>query len=491
MDFSGSGLVIDDNSSANGTVPGLYWPCRSSPISDNSTSSFVWHTPPQLQGARPYVATVEAVFFIIGFLWNSFVLISYCLRPRLLKEPANIYLFNLALIDILLTIFITLTSVISVATGEFIFGASDFTRCHYCEFLGVVLHTFISLSLHTITALSIDRFVLLSYPMKYKSLFDWKKALVVQLTLWVISFGISIPPVLGFGEYEYSVFLASCNARWTGKGNRGIDNIYYVAFFGVEALIPILILMFTNVWVVKIVKKFLRKRITRQRTYREDNSSSKLKEEKKYQQQQNQLVKVFGALFIAHIICWTPVLTVLFVALGIGAHRIPAEVFIVAWLTYLSIPVIHPILESFFIKDLRSTLHKTKKTVGSSLNRARGSFHSQVSTTSLLRTFSRSSRLSLSNDLPKPPMRKTASGTLSNAAILEANNVKNKDLKRGQGERKLQHNKVSFNLNSSAARPRIPSLSEVSSDDVFSPLPDSSPTMIADLSGGLHSIAEH
>ena len=376
----------------------LHWPCRSGPISKNSTSPFVWHTPAQLQAARPYVATIEALLFLIGFLWNAFVLVSYSLKRKLLKEPANIYLFNLALIDILLCIFITLMSVVSEATGEFIFGASDFVRCNYCEFLGVLLHTFISLSLHTVTALSVDRFILLSQPVRYKSIFNWKKALVLQISLWVISILISVPPLFGFGEYEYNVVLASCNARWTGESSRGIENIHYVAFFGVEAIIPIIILTVTNVWVVKIVKRFLKQRIARQRTYRGTNNSHKIKEEKKYQHQQNQLVKVFGALFIAHIVCWTPVLTVMFVALGIGANNIPLELFLAIWLIYLTIPVIHPILESFFIKDLRHVLNRTKKTMRFSINHA-STLYTQVSNTSLMRSFSRSSRMSLSSDI--------------------------------------------------------------------------------------------
>ena len=161
-DYDYSSGYSNDTEVGDSNVSSLHWPCRSGPISKNSTSPFVWHTPAQLQAARPYVATIEALLFLIGFLWNAFVLVSYSLKRKLLKEPANIYLFNLALIDILLCIFITLMSVVSEATGEFIFGASDFVRCNYCEFLGVLLHTFISLSLHTVTALSVDRFILLS-----------------------------------------------------------------------------------------------------------------------------------------------------------------------------------------------------------------------------------------------------------------------------------------------------------------------------------------
>ncbi len=405
LNMSGSG-----EGSQNGTPPAFqpFFPCRMRPFSTNTTSPFIWGILPDLHAARPYVATVEAFFIVVGVIWNLFVLIIYCVRPRLLKEPANIYLFNLAMTDFLLSIFITFTSFLTEATGEFIFGSSDFVRCNYCLFLGVALHTFISLSLHTLAALSVDRFVILFRPMSYKSIFNWKKAIVIQICLWVLSIVISIPPIFGFGEFEFNLAIASCNARWSGTSYRDIENINYVIFFGVEALFPIILLTFTNIWIIKIVRSFLKRRIARRRTYRGENDDNSYEEEKQYQQQQQQLIRVFGALFVAHIVCWTPVLTASFVALGIGATKIPVEIFVFGWLAYLSIPVIHPILESFFIKDLRYRIQKTKKKVKMSIRKASGSFYSQVSNTSLARNLSR--RLS-SSELPKLKRNNTSSSS--------------------------------------------------------------------------------
>lgn len=383
---SGSGEEAVNNTGNDTAAPfELFWPCRHpySELSRDTTSPFVWKLAPQVQDGRPYVATVEAIFFIVGLLWNIFILLCYCLKPKLLKEPANIYLCNLALIDLLLTILITMPCFIFEVTGEFIFGDSDYVRCHICDFLGVVLHTFISLSLHTMAALSVDRFVILFRPLKYKRIFNWKRALAIQFSLWLASIAISIPPIFGFGKYEFNLVFAACNARWTGKGTLGLNNIDYVTFFGTEAVIPIAILTITNIWVIKIVRQFLKNRVTRQRSFRSDSKDG-AEEELKYKRQQNQLIKVFGALFVAHILCWTPVLTVTFIALGIGPSRIPIQVYLVSWLAYLTIPVIHPVLESFFVKDLRYRINKTKKKVRSSLRRAHGSY-----TSTIVRSFSR------------------------------------------------------------------------------------------------------
>lgn len=387
--ISGSGLSEASSnastSSTNATPTAVLFPCRYSPVSKNSTSPLVWSHAlvPVLEDTRLYVAAVEGLLFLVGFVWNLFVLICYCWKPKLLKEPANVYLFNLAFVDLLLTLFITLTAFTSEATGEFIYGNNDFVRCNYCLFLGVFLHTFISMSLHTLAILSVDRCIILSYPLRYKSIFTWKKAALIMAALWVFSIAISLPPIVGFGEYEYNIAFSACNARWTGDGSRGVKNIYYVTFYSLEATIPILILILTNVWVIIKIHKVLKNQIIRRRTYRRNSKAAEAEEQ--YRKGQRQLVKVFTALFIAHIVCWTPVLTVLFISLVIGAEKIPLQVVVAGWLAYLSIPVVHPIIESSFIKDLRYQFDRTRRTVRSSFRKA----HRSVSRSTSMRSRSR------------------------------------------------------------------------------------------------------
>ena len=369
----GSGNFSDD----------LTFPCRAPPFNSNSVSPVVWEGFPEREGARWAIVAVEAVFLAVGLLWNLFILSCYLRTPRLLVEPANMYLLNLAIVDIIFSVFVTLTSLISAAAREFVFGDSDFSRCIYCKFLGAVMHTLVSQSLHTLTVLSIDRCMLLAYPIGYKSFFNWKKALIVIVALWLVSVAVSVPPLFGFGDYEYNLVFVFCNARWAGETN-GIRNISYILFFGLETMIPITILLVVNVWIIKIVKGALKKRITRQRSFR-DRRSHAQNEEMAYQRQQKQLMKVFGALFVAHVVCWVPVLTVMFVALGVGAENIPPEVFIAGWLAFLTNPVVHPVLETFFVQDLRYRVNKTKDSVNTSLKKAHGTLQKQLSSSSILR----------------------------------------------------------------------------------------------------------
>ena len=119
------------------------------------------------------------------------------------------------------------------------------------------------------------------------------------------------------------------------------------------------VLLGTNVWTYKIVSKFLKGNFRRRATYR--RSEGKQAENLRFQKQQKQLVKVFGALFISNIISYTPVIVVTIIFGALGDDSVPSEIFIFGWICYLTTPVIHPIIESFFVKDLRLIVEKGQR----------------------------------------------------------------------------------------------------------------------------------
>lgn len=387
MDFVATNLSSADFESGSG--PGndtsfIFFNCRTSELShDSVTSPLFWSIFYQIQDSTPYVATIEAVFFLIAFFWNFFILLSLLSNPIILKEqPASIYLLNIALVDIIHSVTVILISMVSEAAQEFIFGNSDFVRCHLCEFLGFMLMLLVTCSLHTLAALSVDRFILLARPLRYKHYFNWKRAALVVVGCWIVGVLVAFPPLAGFGQYEFNIVFANCHPRWTGESN-GIPHINYVLYAGVEAVVPIVILTVTNVWTFKIVSRALRQRFKRQKSFRDAPKSDEerqrdLEESRDYKHKQRQLVKVFGALLIGHIVSWTPTLSVMVVAAIIGATSVPLGVYVFGWISYLSNPVLHPIIESFFIKDLRQKVTRARRRVRTSLKTASTSVMSRT-----------------------------------------------------------------------------------------------------------------
>jgi len=68
---------------------------------------------------------------------------------------------------------------------------------------------------------------------------------------------------------------------------------------------------------------------------------------------QLQLFKVFGAIFLANIVTWSPGVALAIGAPAINFETIPSAALTFVYTTYISHSVIHPILESWFISELR------------------------------------------------------------------------------------------------------------------------------------------
>lgn len=369
----GSADMMQNLTNGNFTYCSCAAQCRVANLSSTNIScDCQWAIPPPLLKYSPYIAAIEAGYFIIAFFWNLFIIISFIARRKLLKEPASVYLFNLAWTDLLLAIFIIFQCFIAEVSEGFIIGHTDVIRCWICEFLGFMIMFLMASTLHTLAVLSFDRFFLLVKPLSYQNYFTWRRALIIVAAIWVLSFCIAIPPIFGVGEYAFSQAIANCHPQWAGTSYTGIRNLNYIILVGVEALIPIAFLTFTNMWTYKIVTGVLRSRLQRQRSFANKFSpkTQQVKNsESDHTRQQLQLVKVFGALFVAHIVCWLPVLSVLVVANIIGPEKIPLEVFLVGWLFYLTNPVAHPMLETFFIKDLRTRVKRVQKSMKTTLRK--------------------------------------------------------------------------------------------------------------------------
>lgn len=353
---SGSGMMMNSSS----------FSCLATELLSSTmvTDESFWTILEGLRPATPYIAAVIFIFFGISFFWNLFIIITYLVKYRLLKEPANIFLFTLAIFDLIASIVMALFSFIIEAAQEYIFGSDDVTRCQTCDMVGFFFVFVVCGSLHLLTALSIDRFIHLWRPLRYKKIMNHWKALVVVVFIVILSFLFAILPIaIGFGQYEFNIRFGICLARLTGRSRSNIPNVFFFFFLVVEALIPITILSVTNVFTFRIVKRFLRRNFRRRSTYRHKREEQS-EDAKKHSQQQNQLVKVFGALFVANAISWSLIIVVvLLVTFIIPPELVPDWLYIIGWLCYLTNPLFHPILESFFIKDLRLVINRAKKGV--------------------------------------------------------------------------------------------------------------------------------
>lgn len=352
--------------SGNDSIINSTFNCRNSTLSTTGiTDNEHWSLRADIGSGSIAIAFFESIIFIIAITWNLFIFITYIIKYRLLKEPANILLFSLSITDILICIFIIpFPIIVAAASGEYIIGNSDVVRCDICSAQGYLFVLLTDVSLHLLAILSIDRCILLSNPLKYK---DYKKiwtTVVGVLVVWVLCSILAVPPAFGFGEWEFNQIFGLCLPRWTP-----LRNSLYMLVLMVEGLIPIIVLAVTNVWTFKIVNRFLKRNLERKKSFRSTKEEVAV-EKSTHRNQQNQLVKVFGALFIVNILSWTPLLLVTFATAATDGEGIPDWIYIVSWFFLLLNPTVHPIIESFFIKELRTRVNRAQKSVRKQVRRA-------------------------------------------------------------------------------------------------------------------------
>ena len=372
---------VMESGSGSGSVNDTF-NCRTSYLNpDAVTDTEFWSLRESVVRGGPAIAFFESLIFCVAVGWNLFIVITYILKYKLLKEPANIFLFSLAITDILICVMVVPFTIVSAAAGEFLIGNNDIGRCIACSTQGFFYILFTILSIHLLAMLSIDRFILLSKPLTYRK---YRKphlavASVIFVCIWCFLF--SIPPAFGFGEWEFNRNFGLCLPRWSP-----INNLYYMGVVILESLIPIILLLVMNIWTYKIISLFLKRKMVRRKSF-----SSKIEDNTPSQHQQRQLVKVFGALFIANIITWTPTVIIFISVILTGGDNIPDWTYIIGWLTYLTNPMIHPILEAFFIKELRTRVNRAKSNVHRSIQRAGSSIVRMTSKTDFKRSRSSTS----------------------------------------------------------------------------------------------------
>lgn len=358
--MSGSGIEDNITNNTNETA----FNCRLSETSGSFiTNKTHWEIGEDLRIGSTIAGVLVLIFFLIATVWNLFIIITFFVKHSLLKEPANIFLLNVAFTDLIICLTSMIFSFVTAFGQEFVFGSDDITRCAICNMSGFFIIFTVLVSLHLLMALSIDRFILLSRPLRYPNLMNRTRAIIICAIMYVVCFIIAVLPQLSFGEFEFNPRFASCVPRFTPR-----SNLYYAVFLAGEAMIPIIVLAITNVWTYRLVSKFLKKNFRRKSTYRRrDEKQAKTADGQKHQQQQKQLIKVFSALFLANIVSYTPTILTTFVFLVLSLigneNIIPAEVYILGFVSFLSSAVLHPIIESFFVKELRYQVNRAKKGV--------------------------------------------------------------------------------------------------------------------------------
>ena len=340
--------------------------CANASSTPSNTTNPVWLVPKEDRTSALVSAVFLLLIVLVGLPWNILVFVTI-LKEKLFKQPTIMILLNLIVADLLAILLVMGFEIQVGLTGEFgLPGESDRSRCASCD-VSVVLSVFTTISLFTISFMSFDRFLFIYKPLRYEKLLTSLRALFVLVALWVLSIIVSFLPLVGFGDILFNPAFLSCGVA-IGESDLGPSVVAYIVFLFALSVVPIVLLVIFNAWVIVIVEKNIRAIYVVRRSIVEANKDSvrvpgksdRYKHmKKKRQDKEIHMVLVFGGLLVANLLSWLPIVIVgLSTVISSNANLFPTELYYTVNILYWMQVATHPIVETVVIKDVREPVTK-------------------------------------------------------------------------------------------------------------------------------------
>lgn len=241
------------------------------------------------------IAAASLLVIMIVCLLGNIVICYVVFRKRRLWTEMNMFLVNLAIGDIAMSL-ISMTVPIETVIAEndiFISGP----LCQINAFCNSVLFCN---TIFTHTAISIDRYLAVVKSMK--KIMTKKKALCALLVVWTLAIVISLGPLLGWGRNAFNASTLQCGF---GLPRNKFEGLYIICLAICAFFLPIIIMSYVYCRIYLVVRHHNRRLSTSTRSNYFEAAV----------QQQRKTVLTFFLALIVFIICWTPFA----VCIGVGS----------------------------------------------------------------------------------------------------------------------------------------------------------------------------
>ena len=286
------------------------------------------------------ISSILVLFMLVKVPWNLVVLATL-IYNKCLKQPSTFLLFNLALVDLsTCALVIPFQVAPGLFGGVFNLGNSDYRRCQSCRAGVIMIVLLLYMSIHLITVMSVDRLVYIKYPIEYEKRITVPCMALIVFFLWIFCLILSTFSIFQFGAIEFSAYVGTCTTVF-GVCTIFGKSFFYVIFLVLEVMIPLDLLVVANIWLLHFVVKISRV-----------NQNDK----KRYHNQQMRMLTIFGSIFIANFITCIPSIIAIIAIMCVGYTKIPAGVFGLVFVSFLSQYVIHPMVETCLVKKIRKLM---------------------------------------------------------------------------------------------------------------------------------------
>ncbi|KAG7489060.1 alpha-1A adrenergic receptor [Solea senegalensis] len=164
------------------------------PLTQNCSINCSQVLVPQLDVVKAVVlGLVLGVFIVFGIVGNILVILSVVCN-RHLRTVTHYFIVNLAVADLLLSSTVLPFSAILEILDRWVFGRI------FCNVWAAVDVLCCTASIMSLCVISVDRYIGVSYPLRYPAIVTKRRALLAVALLWLLSVVISIGPLFGWKE---------------------------------------------------------------------------------------------------------------------------------------------------------------------------------------------------------------------------------------------------------------------------------------------------
>uniref|UniRef100_A0A8C5BJI3 Opsin 4 n=1 Tax=Gadus morhua TaxID=8049 RepID=A0A8C5BJI3_GADMO len=191
------------------------------------------------------LGTVVLLIGITGVIGNSLVIYAFS-KSRSLRTPANMFIINMALADLLMCVTQTPTFFINSMHRRWIFGEK---ACEVYAFCGAL---FGICSMLTLTLVAADRFFVITRPLASIGMLSRRRAGLVLMGAWLYSLAWSLPPFFGWSAYVPEGLMTSCSWDYMtfSPGVRAYTMLLFIFVF----FIPLFIIIYCYYFIFRAIR---------------------------------------------------------------------------------------------------------------------------------------------------------------------------------------------------------------------------------------------
>ncbi|KAM9839790.1 delta-type opioid receptor-like [Aulostomus maculatus] len=228
----------------------------------------------------PIITAVYSVVFVVGLLGNCLVM-YVIIRYTKMKTATNIYIFNLALADALVT------TTMPFQSTDYLLNTWPFGEVVCKVFISIDYYNMFT-SIFTLTMMSVDRYVAVCHPVKALDFRTPVKAKMINVCIWILSSAAGIPAFV-LGGTQTNSDITECALQFPEP---------YVYW---DTLMKICVFVFAFVVPVLIITVCYSLMVLRLKSVRMLSGS---REKDRNLRRITRLVVVVVAVFV---VCWTPI----------------------------------------------------------------------------------------------------------------------------------------------------------------------------------------